>query len=253
MGSKWALAASFALAIFAAAGEAAIAQTPTEWDDKAEPIEGRPGEYRTITSETWIRLTPYVGAIFWSGGTALDYGPQIGFALEFEPADLMLITFDFGSNLWNIENGGAERQFTEGRNGTDGDVDLDGREVHLAFYLGLKNPELKLGIMQPIIGLGAGVFYLFNYNTEDSAQGSLPVAGGGFAEVEFENSMIGHATLYLRFDFDISERVKFGVDLRHHVLLYVTNEFLGNMEPDKFGLDNLYYAFEPIAYFSVTF
>lgn len=251
MGSKWALAASFALAIFASGD--AFAQSATEWDEKAEPIEGRPGEYRTITSDTWIRLTPYFGGVFWSGGTQLESGPQIGLALEFEPADLMILTFDFGSNIWHTENGGAGRQFTEGRNGTAGDVELDGQEVHLAFYIGLKNPELKLGIVQPILGLGAGAFYLTGYNTEDSSQGPLPVAGGGTADVRFQNSMIAHATLFLRFDVEISERVKFGIDLKNHFLLYVTNEFLGNMEPDKFGLDNVFYAFEPTLYFSICF
>ncbi|HVY62963.1 MAG TPA: hypothetical protein VHF22_15000 [Planctomycetota bacterium] len=258
MVSKWALAASFALAI-AAAGDA-MAQSATQWDAKAEPLEGRPGEYRTTSTDTWIRLTPYIGGNCWDGGLRLTDGPVFGAALEFEPADLLIASFDFNSNIPGPSWGGSYRLFSEARDGTDGDQEVQGLALHAAFYMGLKNPELKLGILQPIIGLGVGVWHLSGYDDD-----SLPIAGGGEAPVRFPSQWVGHASIFLRLDFDISDHVKFGFNLKNHVIFYTTKGEAtsagvtigdagpGNMLSGKTKLDNLHYAFEPDLYLSISF
>lgn len=263
MGSNWARAASFALAAIAAAGGEAQAQTVDQWDRKSEPIEGRPDEYRTDTTETWIRLTPYVGGLFWDGGTRLTGGPQFGLALEFEPADILIASIDVGTNI-PLPDMGAQRRFTENRDGTNGDRELYGHEVHPALYVGLKNPEIRAGILQPILGLGFGAFYFHQYDTEDNKVGKAELPVLGFvdpARVHFRVAWAWHVSAFLRFDFDVSEHVKFGINLKNHFLfLYrggddpqTGGSLLGNMLQDKIKFDNIHYVFEPAAYFSISF
>jgi hypothetical protein len=128
---------------------------------------------------------------------------------------------------------------------------VDGRIYHPALYVGLKNPELTLGPMQPILGLGVGAFFMRDFKGDVSPAGS-----GGLVVPNFEigNRTLYHATIFLRLDFDLATNFKLGVNFKHHLLLYnAGDDFLGNMENDTFGFDNLHYIFEPSFYFSIAF
>jgi len=246
MSSRWALIASFALALFAA-GEV-HAQSDTTWDRKAEPIEDRPGEYRTTEFETTIRLTPYAGALIWDRGNYMTDGFMGGLALEFEPADILIASIDFGAT-GDFENG--NRDILRSRYQVERHEKIGGTIYHPALYVGLKNPELKMGFLQPIIGLGFGAFFMRNYKGDVS-----PLGSGGLIVPDFEvaNRTVYHATIFLRFDFDLAENFKLGFNLKNHILFYNSgDEFLGNMENDKFGMDNLHYIFEPSFYLSIAF
>jgi len=190
----------------------------------------------------------------WDRGLLMTDGPEFGLRLEFEPADVLIASISGGTNYFFSHGWGSERTLTEGRNGTDGDQHVLGDALHFTLDVGLKNPEIKAGILQPILGLGVGAFYLRDYDTGENDQVHVsPANGGGTQPVAFTNSWVAHGTIFLRLDFDIATHVKFGIDLRNYIIVYATKEFPGNMEPDKFRLDNLHYAFEPTVYFSVAF
>jgi hypothetical protein len=134
-------------------------------------------------------------------------------------------------------------------------VKLEGHELHGALYVHVKNPEIKAGIFEPAFGLGLGLFYFRDY--EDS----LPLGGGGEADVSFKNGWVAHGTISLKLDFNVSDHFKFGFNLKNHILFYASEQFertsglnfLGNMETETTSLDNLYYAFEPSFYISLAF
>ena len=273
MGSRWALIASFALALFAAGEVQAQSETQadTQWDRKGEVIEDRPGEYRTNSLDTFIRLTPYFGGMFFDGGAYITPGFVEGFALEFEPADIMICSIDFSSHLmgWHRLFAGqqardktAEHWFRDDFEGEFNDrlksryqvepyERAMGEMYHPALYVGLKNPELFWGSMQPILGLGFGAIMLKRYHGDVE-----PLGAGGLVVPGFEvaDRTIYHATIFLRLDFDISDSFKLGFNFKNHILFYNSgDEFLGNMENGTFGLDNLHYAFEPSFYVSIAF
>lgn len=241
-----------------------------EWDELRPP--SRPQEYRTDTTDTFMRLSPYFG--LYQFGHDLELKGQIklpgsnrkrgsgnlGIRLEFEPADVMFVTFDlgFGGNLvgkgWSAS---LDRDLTDLvpalNPGATAASDVPGKLIHLAGYLGLKNPELKFGPIQPVLGVGLGAFYLFDY---DRSVIRVRDSGGQLVDVDFvpyEDTWLVHASLFLRFDVDLGERFAAGIDIKVHFPLYAAGDEVGLMAPDEFDFSLRYTIFEPTLYFSVRF
>lgn len=265
MRRSWVLAAaSFALVVAFSVPARAESATPspssTEWDEteKRPSTEGRPGEYRTTTTETWMRLTPYFGAIFPEGGLRLTASPMLGLRLDFEPADLLTIGFEVTANIPEINNSDFGARKLTPRDGLDFDDLVSGYIVHPGLYIGLKNPELQSGALQGIVGMGFGAFGFHGYQQHTAAGGAPAVAAFPDTLDSFPADVVWlvHFTVFLRLDIDMSESVKFGIELREHFPLYASGDFFDadQIEPKKFKLGNMGNVItEPSFYFSIAF
>lgn len=242
----------------------AAAQSATEWDTRYSPADDdRPAEYRTVTTDEWMRLSPYIGLYRFShdlelmGRLTRDTSANLGLRFEFDPADLMLITFDFGVGghlLGSALGTNVERRIT--RNTIHHDHHIEGKLMHLSMYIALKDPALKFGPIQTMLGVGFGAFYLFNYGDRDILVKDPSVAGGvGIAPIDppFEDTWVFHTSVLLRFDVDISEGVKFGFDTKVHFLNYAMGDVVGDMLEEEFELSRKFTIIEPTLYFSICF
>lgn len=264
MHSNWALAACLALALTAAgpvhAEEDEDSVISTVFDRPARPFEDRSGEFRTTELDTWTRLTPFASWLLWEGGAELQNGPMAGLALEFEPADVLIVSIELGSNFpmessggpWAPSRGSAgARVFERGHrfihpDGT-GALDLAGNDLlvgktndleahvlHPAVYLALKNPELEAGVLKPMIGFGVGAFYMHD-SQYDKTRNAILLNDGSV--VQGANEVSTGALI------PIGERsgTRYGTSLLWHGSLFVRFDF-DVAKHFKFGFNFKYHA-----------
>jgi len=232
-----AYAAGIALAL-AAASLASAADTEWEETQRRPALEGRPAEYKTLGTDTWIHLGPMASWVFPDGGLHLNSGPLIGARLELEPADVLWVGFELQSSLPGI---GLEREIA-----LDKTEEIEGHVLRFRVHITLKNPELRFGVLQLAPNLGFDVFWLRNYSEDDAGLlGGLPVS------VEFEDTYLLSLSIGLRFEFDVSDHFQFGFELRNHFPFYSTKSSIGNYAAEEFAVEH--YMFEPALYFHISF
>lgn len=244
----WALvAASFAFVLGSAAG--ASAQSATEWDEtQRRPEVDRPGEYRTHTTDTWLGIAPVLTGYLPDGGLKLEPTPAVGLRLSLEPADVLEVSLE-ATTAWPFQE--IEEEFGE-RNipgGFDIDEDgVEGRMHHLSAWLHLRNPELEFGAFAIRPGLGIGAFYLDDYEEDvrvDTGTGTVE------ATVVFDDTWLLHFSPEVRFDIDVSERFRIGLNLRAHITAYAIGDVVGNLDEEDF--DPTHVIWEPAFYLAFLF
>jgi len=245
----------------ATAPRAALAQDQpsTAWDAELPPAGDRTAEYKTDTVDTWIRLTPYLGVQFYTGfdfsGQAKgDSGPAVmpGIMLEFEAADVVLVSIDFSVGF---------SQYDEAF-GTDidkADVEMYGFGV----YIALNNPELTTdgGGFRVMPGLGVGAKYLpqprgFRPEFDETGGARIRIhSHTADPEVEevFDQTLLAHGTIFVRFEFRVSSNIQFGFIFREHFVFYSSEAIDDEQFDEEGGSAGLALIHEPLFYLSITF
>ncbi|MHC4390204.1 MAG: hypothetical protein ACYTFT_07760 [Planctomycetota bacterium] len=252
VGAVFAFLCAFLCISAGAFAPSAQAQYIPEWEDADPPA--RPSEYRTNITDTWIRITPHFGFYNFGNGLALegrineDWSTNLGLRIEFEPADMMLAWMEVsfsGQYLGDAINSNVERELV-----SDATDNIEGKLLHISTYVGLKNPELKAGPMQTILGLGLGTFGFLDYDGDTEISGG---ANNGQQFVPFENAWMLHASAFIRFDFDLAPHFKLGFDTKVHLPFYAYGDQVGDMLADEFDFNLTYMIVEPAIYFSIAF
>ncbi|MFC1705506.1 hypothetical protein ACFL59_01635 [Planctomycetota bacterium] len=246
MRSKWALALLAFVGTFAFAflSRTAEAQYVPEWDTQRPPADPtRPSEYRTVTTDTWIRLTPYVTYLHFGkdldleGGITKTGSGGAGLLLEFDAGDTILITFGFGvvSAVDRIVLGA--------------DNDLDGKALHPHIGIALKNPELKFGALQLYPGFGLMSIMLMGYDEEK-------VWAGGQIDTGFppyQNTYLFAPTIFLRADIEAHDHFLLGAFGGVHFPIYAYGDQAGLLPDGALEFNPKFISFEANIYFSVAF
>jgi hypothetical protein len=225
----------------------------TTWDEKRPKAGDRSSEYKTDTTETWIRLTPFLGLQWFSefdlsGRSNSDNDPAIlvGMMLEFDVAETLVVSTDFNISFIEYHEVGA------GGVGTSPTVELESTDTEMlgiAAYVSLKNPELNSeeDFFQFLPGLGAGVKYFTAPDDGEVADSGVEFDGDDV----FEDVMLIHASIVLRFELNFSKNFKMGIFFREHFVLYASEA----VDDEAFDEDGFGFGFihEPTIYFSICF
>jgi hypothetical protein len=229
-----------AVAVILGSGQMASAQSATEWDTQRPSADAtRVDEYRTDTTESWIRLSPWVGGLIFADELELSSGAAVGGEIGFEPAELMTVFIHLGYGV-DIER---EDAFTDGSDF----FDTEGTFFQAGLYVGLLNPELQAGPIQAILGFGVGVMALMGYEEEVTAATQPPTE----VTLENEDTFLFHATAFLRVDFAPVEQFHLGIDLKVHFPFYANGDRVGEHLEGEFDMVGI--VFQPSVYFSVVF
>ncbi|GIW72077.1 MAG: hypothetical protein KatS3mg102_1619 [Planctomycetota bacterium] len=239
-----------ALGLLAALGipRPAAAQSTTEWDTVRPPADAaRVGEFRTPTTATWIRLTPWVGLGFSSDETTVGLASGnvlFGAELGFQPAELLtcFIRLGYGASF--------DRHFEPGAP-FEGSADIDTKAIPFGLYVGLLNPELKAGAFRAIIGLGLQLFYLFDSGEQasffDSSSGQTIAAN-----IEFDDTLLFALSSFVRLQVEASAQFHLGLELFVHLPFYAMGDDVGELLADEFDFTGGV-ILEPAAYLSFLF
>jgi hypothetical protein len=237
----------------------------TEWGEQREPVaKDVQDEYRTDSLDTWIRICPTFDIICPDGGTKIGTSMMLGLRLEFDAGDVIQCGFEATGNIPKIQDhnfGGRGLNRNDGPPNPAVGEEISGYIIHPAFYVGYKNPELRAGPLQTIVGVGMGAFMFHDYQDTirvgrpptTTAPAAISQTIGTFPK---DSEYVFHVSPYLRFEFDISDNFKIGFDLKLHFLLYSSAKkdevsVVNGMEGSKFSFDHV--IWEPGMYFAICF
>lgn len=153
-----------------------------------------------------IRITPFVGAWFFSGELDIHTDVVMGLRLNWEVPGFIGIRLDVGAvptySRLEVKNATV--------NNPQSSRWLDGTVANFNLSLGIFNPELSIDGLAFWAGFGFGVWY-FDYREND-------IFGTDGLDGEWNDTTFG-GNIFVELDYKVLDILHIGIGLREHILL----------------------------------
>lgn len=154
-----------------------------------------------------IRISPWVGAWFFSDELRVHHDIALGFRISWEVPGFIGIRLDHGFVPWSRMEVKLD---PTGGTGYTSSRYMDGMVHSHTLSIGIFNPELSIDGLAFWAGFGGGL-WIFNYNEND-------VIRGLGVDADFDDTVIS-GNVFVELDYKILDILHVGLGARMHVLV----------------------------------